>query len=42
MKSDDDKVAIRNAILTNTGIKIFFGGFEPDDAELLGRIPLHR
>jgi hypothetical protein len=38
MNKDDDKVAIRNAILTNTGIKIFFGGLEPDDADLVERI----
>ena len=37
MNNDDDKVAIRNAILTNTAIKIFFGGLDPDDAELIAR-----
>jgi hypothetical protein len=36
--SDDDKVAISNAILTNTAIKILFGGLDPDDAEKFARI----
>ncbi len=36
--ADEDKVEICNAILTNTGIKIFFGGLDPDDAELVARL----
>jgi hypothetical protein len=38
MSDNDERVAIRNAILTNTGVKILFGGLEPDDAELMARL----
>src|SRR5437868_15399135 len=38
MQKDDDDVGILNAILTNTGIKIFFGGLDPNDADLVARL----
>src|SRR5436189_4129584 len=38
MQKEDDTVGILNAILTNTGIKIVFGGLDPNDADLLARL----
>jgi hypothetical protein len=38
LEKDEDKVGIRNAVITNTALRICFGGLEPDDAEYMARL----
>jgi len=36
--ASDDRMTILNAIITNTRVKICFGGLAPDDAEFMSRV----